>query len=322
MICLLPSNKRHLEACFKLLKELEYREVLILYDVVLADSRTRTNRLLSSDLGRKYLNFYKFFARTIPGLKAAYKVIKYRPTHLIIFNDFLFCEKVVLWFSRGLGIDALLIQDGFFPITNSAKYLGRGLHSTPFGFTRKSNAIVFSQVALEYLQKFQSTERIVVTIDDFWDSRFRYNSNSKNILFLASDFFTGSRNPIAGKFQNSLFNQLSELLKTSELEFKMRFVPHPNEGIYEGDCEGVIAIGFNTYAIEELVGLMPVYRLDFGFETSIFIEEIREQTSVPILKSVEQLLEILKHFDATSHANVSKRCSNELIIEIENSINT
>jgi hypothetical protein len=141
-------------------------------------------------------------------------------------------------------------------------------------------------------------------------------------LFLASDFFTGSRNSIAGEFQNTLFNQLSENFRKVDLNFKLNFVPHPNEGIYEGELEGVMAIGFNTYAIEELVGVMPVFRLDFGVATKAFIEEIREQTFVPLLKSTEQLVEVLKNFDSTSYVTASKQRNGKVIFEIENLINT
>ena len=322
MISVLPSNKRHLERCLRLSKELKSRDVLILDDIALADSRTRANTRLRSHKYEVFISFYKLFARTFPGLKAVYKINKYRPTHLILFNDFLFCEKVLIWFSRGFGIEVVLIQEGFLPITNSANYLGTTLHSTPFGFTRKSSALVFSPVASQYLQKFRSTENIVVTIDDFWDSRFNFNSKSRNILFLASDFFTGSRNSMAGEFQNILFDQLSEILRMADLNFKINFVPHPNEGVYEGELEGVMAVGFNTYAIEELVGIMPVFRLDFGFATKAFIEEIREQTFAPILKSTEQLVEVIKNFDRTSYATDSKRRTNKVIFELENLINS
>ena len=83
-----------------------------------------------------------------------------------------------------------------------------------------------------------------------------------------------------------------------------------------------MAVGFNTYAIEELVGIMPVFRLDFGFATKAFIEEIREQTFAPILKSTEQLVEVIKNFDRTSYATDSKRRTNKVIFELENLINS
>ena len=322
MISLLPSNKRHLERCLRLSREIKSRDVLILDDIALADSRTRTNKLFSSNKCQKFLRPCKLFARTFPGLKAVYKIIKYGPTHLILFNDFLFCEKVVIWVSRGFGIKILLIQEGFLPLANSANYLGTTLHSSPFGSTRKSSAVVFSPVASLYIQKFRSTENIVLTVDDFWDSRFNFNSKSRNILFFASDFSTGSRNLIAGEYQNTLFDQLSEILRMSDLDFKIIFVPHPNEGAYEGELEGAIALGFNTYALEELVGVMPVFRLDFGFATKTFIEEIREQTFAPFLNSAEQLVEVLKNFDSTSFVTGRKRSTNKVIFEIENLINT
>lgn len=307
MIALIPTNRRHISVSHKLLTTLNPREVAVFHEIVQADSISRLILKFKNGKNNKLINGTSLILRTLLGIRVVFKILLRKPTDLIFFNDFLICEKIVLKVANKIGIRTILLQDGFFPILNSAGYIGSKLHSSPFGAAQKAIAIVYSEVAAKYLSNLNSTQLIVVTSDDLWESRFHYQSDSRNVLFFASDFLSGAKNLSAHDFQKSMFIHISEYLLTSGSSLSLQYVPHPNEGNFNGQFHGCLAIGFNSYAIEELVYEMPVVRLDLSHETRRFLNEIRDQTAAPILSSFEMLQSILKqesllfNFESSPH---------------------
>lgn len=295
MIALIPTNERHLNVCQKLLMALGKDQMLLFNSIEQAENLVRRRFLKKKKSAHGPLRLISLFVRTFIGSRNLITLLRKKPQALIFFNDFLLCEKIYIFLANKLGLKTILVQEGFIPVNNSARYIGNFFHSSPFGATIKNNVFVFSESASNYLKSINKSAQIEIVSDDIWPSRFEYNADSKNLFFLASDFISGSNDQKANEAQNEIFEIINEFLNLTKSPFKIYFVPHPNEGLYDGPRIGKIALGFNSYAIEELVEKMPTYRLDFNPFISPYISEIRSQSLSNFVTSFNEIFQVLEN---------------------------
>ncbi|MEO0015576.1 MAG: hypothetical protein RL589_57 [Actinomycetota bacterium] len=279
------------------------------------DTFIRRNIFKGNKTMNKPKHLISLLVRTLVGSKILVELFREKPNSLVFFNDFLLIEKIIISLANRLGIETILIQEGFIPINNSASYLGRFLHSSPFGAMKKRKTFVFSEVALDYMRKLNKSDQVQLVVDDLWPSRFDYNPETNNIFFLASDFLTGSNDFEAHETQKTTFQTLRKFLLLENSRYSIHFVPHPNEGSYDGPGTGIMALGFNSYALEELVFKMPTYRLDFNPAISPYISEIREQSHSGIIHSIDDICDILKNLPKNEFCTPERK-SNDTVSRV------